>query len=308
VCSPTEGTSVRWAARRSGAPGSDPVTNSDPTGELRNNGPDGEFAYDPDRDLSTPVAGGGGSPGGGSSGGGSSSGGRSGGGSSGGGSGAQHNKSHPPVKVSRHVDISPDHPHYKDLANAYLKVAHDRGDRDLRTDRYQTLFELAYWSQVCGDHHDWCGGDFEGEVNNLSGSSDWTEPNLKIVIGAAFFSVAGISTARTVIDASNVANGVRLSGQLARESTTSVFTPTGRLTSGAIRDSTLIIEGVKLGNSDLVKILTADGSKIADWGKYTTRTHQNSFREFQVHYYMNRVSGTVNYTYDYKVVFKGPRG
>jgi hypothetical protein len=61
----------------------------------------------------------------------------------------------------------------------------------------------------------------------------------------------------------------------------------------------------KLGNKELVQHLTSDGSNISNWGKYTTRTFQSPSGDFQVHFYMNRVTGAIDYGYDYKVVFNG---
>lgn len=57
----------------------------------------------------------------------------------------------------------------------------------------------------------------------------------------------------------------------------------------------------------MIKTLTADGSNIADWAKYTTRSFQSPSGPFQVHFYRNSVTGAVEYTYDYKSVFVGPR-
>ena len=107
--------------------------------------------------------------------------------------------------------------------------------------------------------------------------------------------------------ADNVLNGTRLGQQLARESADSVFTSSGRLSSGAISDSRQIIPGSRLGNRDLTQRLTSDGSDIADWGKYTTRTHQSPSGDFQVHFYMNRSTGAIDYGYDYKVILNGAR-
>jgi RHS repeat-associated protein len=107
--------------------------------------------------------------------------------------------------------------------------------------------------------------------------------------------------------ADNVVNGVRLARQLARQSAESVFTSTGDLDPSVIADSNLIIPGSKLGNKGLIDALTSDGSNIADWGKYRTPNFQSPYGDFQVHFYMNRVTGTVDYGYDYKVIFNGPR-
>jgi hypothetical protein len=117
-------------------------------------------------------------------------------------------------------------------------------------------------------------------------------------------SVTGVA-AETADGAANAANGVRLGQQLARESANSAFTSSGELSSGAIGDSNLIIPGSRIGNPDVIKSLTSDGSDISDWGKYTTRSYQSPSGDFQVHYYMNRTTGAVNYGSDYKVVFNG---
>jgi hypothetical protein len=124
-------------------------------------------------------------------------------------------------------------------------------------------------------------------------------------VSPGFAKDAAARTAR--ISASNAANGTRLGQQLARESANSVFTSSGRLSSGAIAESRQIIPGARLGNKDLIQRLTSDGSNIADWGKYTTRTHQSPSGNFQVHFYMSRSTGAIDYGYDYKVIFNGAR-
>lgn len=105
--------------------------------------------------------------------------------------------------------------------------------------------------------------------------------------------------------ADNVANGVRLGQQLARESAESAFTSSGRLSSGAIQESKQIVGGSSLKNTELIKRLTSDGSDVADWAKYTTRTYQSPSGNFQVHFYMNRGTGAIDYGYDYKTIFGG---
>lgn len=104
--------------------------------------------------------------------------------------------------------------------------------------------------------------------------------------------------------ADNVANGARLAQQLSTESAESVFTSSGNLSQGAIDGSRSIIPGVDL-NAGLAKRLTADGTSIADWSKYSTSTYRSPAGDFQVHFYMNRVTGAINYSNDYKVVFNG---
>ena len=86
-----------------------------------------------------------------------------------------------------------------------------------------------------------------------------------------------------------------------------MFTPSGGLHPDVIAGSSPIIRGQDLGNQQLRAGLTADGSDIADWAKYTTQTYQSPSGPFQVHYYGNEVTGDVNYDFDYKVKFNGPR-
>lgn len=102
--------------------------------------------------------------------------------------------------------------------------------------------------------------------------------------------------------ADNVVNGPRLGQQLARESSGSAFTSSGRLSTGAVSGSRQIIPG---SNKDLIERLTSDGSRISDWGKYATNTFQSSAGDFQVHFYMNRMTDTIDHGYDYKVIFNG---
>lgn len=59
--------------------------------------------------------------------------------------------------------------------------------------------------------------------------------------------------------------------------------------------------GTKMDNTELQDRFAARGG-ASHWGKYSTETHQSPYGDYQVHYYMNRVSGEVMYDYDYKVV------
>src|SRR2546421_8558331 len=45
----------------------------------------------------------------------------------------------------------------------------------------------------------------------------------------------------------------------------------------------------------LTPLGTSDGSDIADWGKYTSRTFQSPSGPAQVHFHYNPVTGAVNY-------------
>jgi len=110
------------------------------------------------------------------------------------------------------------------------------------------------------------------EVVQVARATGTTQANVRGHTGAPLSLARGDVAANS---ADNVVNGTRLGQQLARESADSVFASSGRLSSGAIADSRQIIPGSRLGNKDLVQRLTSDGSNIADWGKYTTRTHQS---------------------------------
>jgi hypothetical protein len=107
--------------------------------------------------------------------------------------------------------------------------------------------------------------------------------------------------------AESAADFARLTRQLQFDEAASVFNRSGGLQSSVISNSTPIIRGPQLGNQQVVKALTADGSNIADWAKYTTQTFQSPSGPFQVHFYRNSATGAVNYAYDYKVIFNGPR-
>lgn len=78
----------------------------------------------------------------------------------------------------------------------------------------------------------------------------------------------------------------------------------GKVTKSAIESSQLALQpGARIGNPEIARELTKDGSKISDWQKLTTPsvTLSNGQR-IQLHYYYNPVTKTVNYTYpDFKV-------
>ncbi len=112
---------------------------------------------------------------------------------------------------------------------------------------------------------------------------------------------------KTGTGASNAATGPALARQLAGEEASSIFTSSGGLQRSVINSSTEIIPGTSLKNTQLIKNLTADGSNLADWGKYTTQTFSSPSGPFQVHFYMNSSTGAVHYLDDFKVVFNGRR-
>ncbi|MFF7747927.1 putative T7SS-secreted protein [Streptomyces sp. NPDC007971] len=100
---------------------------------------------------------------------------------------------------------------------------------------------------------------------------------------------------------SGSADGQRLAHDLRFESANSLFNENGWLTPEAIAESRLVIPGDRLGNEEVRNLMVSDGSNLSDWGKYSTRTHQSPYGDFQVHYYYNPVTGRI-LNYDYKVV------
>jgi hypothetical protein len=105
-----------------------------------------------------------------------------------------------------------------------------------------------------------------------------------------------VDAAATADSAVNVANGARLSQQLALESANSAFTATGELSEGAISGANEIIPAGQLGNPAIPQGLS----------KFATDTFASPSGPFQVHFYMNAVSGAVYYGLDYKVIFNSP--
>ena len=118
------------------------------------------------------------------------------------------------------------------------------------------------------------------------------------VIGPATEAASGASIAATA---------PALARQLAGEEASSIFTSSGGLQQSVIDASREIIPGTDLSNGQLIKTLTADGSSIADWGKFSTPTFNSPSGPFQVHFYMNPSTGIVHYLDDFKVVFNGAR-
>ena len=105
--------------------------------------------------------------------------------------------------------------------------------------------------------------------------------------------------------ASNAMNGVNLNNQLKSESAASVFDESGELKPEVIAGSSRIINGSDIKNPAVRSVLTADGSNMADWGKYTTQTVRGPdgiFGSFQVHFYYNPVTSQAGYGIDYKSV------
>jgi RHS repeat-associated protein len=101
---------------------------------------------------------------------------------------------------------------------------------------------------------------------------------------------------------SGSAAGERLAQKLRAESAQSVFDANNEITQEALGESRLIMRAIDLKNKAARAHLTADGSNLEDWGKYTTRTHQSTYGDYQVHFYYNPATARIAYGYDYKVV------
>ncbi|HXH55479.1 MAG TPA: hypothetical protein VNK03_07050 [Gammaproteobacteria bacterium] len=61
--------------------------------------------------------------------------------------------------------------------------------------------------------------------------------------------------------------------------------------------------GDDLNNPKVTQELTKDGSKMADWGKYTTKkaVKLSNGQKVQVHFYKNEITGEINKNIDYKI-------
>jgi hypothetical protein len=125
------------------------------------------------------------------------------------------------------------------------------------------------------------------------------------VSGAEVAAVAGTEGAAEAGVVARSANATRLAAQLTEQEARAVFTSSGALQPEVIAGSTEIINGTQLSNQTLVKALTADGSNIADWGKYATQPFRSPSGPFQMHFYHNSSNGRVFYELDYKAVFTG---
>ncbi|WP_063899062.1 filamentous hemagglutinin N-terminal domain-containing protein [Burkholderia ubonensis] len=116
--------------------------------------------------------------------------------------------------------------------------------------------------------------------------------------------VAGnTSNAATAGSAANMTASTQLRTQLAFQEA-GILDANGLLTQSAIRNSDPIaLAGGQIKNPVVVQELTSDGSAITDWGKYTTQSAKMpNGQSMQIHYYMNSVTGKVDYvTSDFKV-------
>ncbi|MEV7630484.1 RHS repeat-associated core domain-containing protein [Actinoplanes sp. NPDC089786] len=128
-------------------------------------------------------------------------------------------------------------------------------------------------------------------------------------IKGAYAAYKGIRAARTIAagadGAANVANGSRLAADLGRQQAGSIFNPSGGLKREVIDSSEKIMLGENMNSAYVRRTLTADGSKLADWGKYSARGHGPDGKHYDVHFYYNSRTRAVNYDFDYKVKLGG---
>jgi RHS repeat-associated protein len=107
----------------------------------------------------------------------------------------------------------------------------------------------------------------------------------------------GPDSARTL----GARNGLEM--QMSREEADAISSKAGYLKPEVIDSARLIIRGEDLGNRNLIQQLTMDGSRLEDWGKYSTKTYRSPSGPFQVHFYYNKTTGRMDYGVDYKVKF-----
>ncbi len=103
------------------------------------------------------------------------------------------------------------------------------------------------------------------------------------------------------IQAHSVTDAMRLNADLALKQA-NILCAKGELTRHALSNPVKLKEGVKLENPKVIQELTKDGSKMADWAKYTTReaVALSNGQKVQVHFYQNKITGEVNKNIDYK--------
>ncbi|WP_193778141.1 two-partner secretion domain-containing protein [Pseudovibrio sp. Ad5] len=104
-------------------------------------------------------------------------------------------------------------------------------------------------------------------------------------------------------DTQNNADGLRLKTELALKDA-NVISQNGELTNQAIQNSQeLDIGGNGIKNPKIIAELTKNGSSIANWGKFATQSVSGpNGSRIRVHFYMNRVTGRIDYsTKDFKV-------
>ncbi|MGH9199220.1 MAG: hypothetical protein ACRD1T_26265, partial [Acidimicrobiia bacterium] len=181
-----------------------------------------------------------------------------------------------------------------------------------------SVAQAQVWAPAClGANTKATAPSFEERFKDITGSyytDDYHPPTEleRFIAEQALFSVVGAPLIKGILGlAARGASWARRALQATRgaaslaDEAASIFTRSGGLQDEVIAASKQIIPGSKLGNPSVIKALTADGSEIAEWGKYVTPMFRSPSGPFQVHFYYNRVTGAVNYAWDYKSVFTG---
>ena len=99
--------------------------------------------------------------------------------------------------------------------------------------------------------------------------------------------------------AANVALHEKYKKELSNLEISSLFNKDGTLTKEAILKGEQIIAGDNLGNIELIKELTKDGSHIKDWAKFKIDANKA-----EIHFYYNKKNNRAYYDMDYKTKFK----
>ena len=99
--------------------------------------------------------------------------------------------------------------------------------------------------------------------------------------------------------ATNVALHEKYKKELSNLEISSLFNKDGTLTKEAILKREQIIAGDNLGNIELIKELTKDGSNIKDWAKFKIDANKA-----EIHFYYNEKNNRAYYDMDYKTKFK----
>ena len=103
--------------------------------------------------------------------------------------------------------------------------------------------------------------------------------------------------------ANNLNNKLRLDAELAFKQA-GILDDFGKLTAKAVQNAKQVhIAGGKITNPKVKEVLESDGSKITDWGKFTTESVKlGNGQKKQIHFYKNLKNGKVDYeTIDYKI-------
>jgi hypothetical protein len=103
-------------------------------------------------------------------------------------------------------------------------------------------------------------------------------------------------------EGASAADATRLKAKLGFEEA-GILTKEGKLTDEAVTGAQEIpISGGRLTNPAVVDELTANGSRIEDWGKFRTQSIElPGGQTSQIHFYRNRVTGQVNLNIDFKI-------